>query len=279
MRIGVSLVAILCLTAGNPAAQAEKTSQGLALDIPLSAEPRPWLVGSICLARSARLGPLCGPATSTQSAFGAALRSNVDIQAPNGALLKGTYHSPGQAGPAILLLHQCNMDRRAWDVLTGDLTSTGFHVLTFDLPGFGETKAGGFQVAFISEAEAAYAFLLSQTGVDKNRIAVGGASCGVDLAGDLALRHSEIRALMLMSGYVTGPAMSNIAAKPSIAVFGIVAENDPEGAAGIKDAVRASRNPLSTLKVYPGSEHGVPLFAVHPDLKPTLLEWLRSELR
>ena len=204
--------------------------------------------------------------------------TNVDIKAPNGTLLKGTYHSPARAGPAILLLHQCNMDRRAWDVLTGDLTRTGFHVLTFDLPGFGETR-GAFQVDFRNEAEAAYAFLLSQKGVDKNRVAVGGASCGVDLAGDLALRHSEIKAMMLMSGYVTGPAMSKIAAKPSIGVFGIVAENDPEGAGGIKDAVRASKNPRSTLKVYPGSEHGVPLFNLHPDLKPTLLEWLHTELR
>ena len=64
-----------------------------------------------------------------------------------------------------------------------------------------------------------------------------------------------------------------------LAVFGIVAENDPEGAGGIQDAVRASKNPRSTLKVYPESEHGVPLFNVHPDLKPALLEWLHTELR
>jgi len=205
-------------------------------------------------------------------------RTNVDIKAPNGTLVKGTYHAPGQAGPAILLLHQCNMDRHAWDVLSGDLTGTGFHVLTFDFPGFGETR-GDSQSDFMNEAEAAYAFLLSQNGVDRNRIAVGGASCGVDVAGDMALRHSEIKALMLMSGSVTRPALSNIAAKPSIAVFGIVAENDPEGAGGIKDAVRASSNPRSTLKVYPGSEHGVPLFDVHSDLEPALLTWLQMELR
>ena len=229
MRIGVSLVAIVCLTAGNPAAQVERT--------------------------------------------------HVDINAPHETLLKGTYHSPGKAGPAILLLHQCNMDRRAWDVLTGDLTSTGFHVLTFDLPGYGETKGGDFQVEFTNEAEAAYAFLLAQKGVDKNRIAVGGASCGAGLAGDLALRHSGIKALVLMSGDVSAAAQSNIAAKPSIAVFGIVAENDPEGPCGLKEGVRASKNPRSTLKVYPGSEHGVPLFDVHSDLEPALLTWLQMELR
>jgi hypothetical protein len=52
--------------------QRELTSQGLALDIPLAAPPRPRLVDCICLARSARLGPLCGAATSTKFAFGTA---------------------------------------------------------------------------------------------------------------------------------------------------------------------------------------------------------------
>jgi hypothetical protein len=46
------------------------TSQGLALISHWL--PRPWLVDCTCLARSARLGPLCGAATSTKFAFGTA---------------------------------------------------------------------------------------------------------------------------------------------------------------------------------------------------------------
>jgi hypothetical protein len=42
-------------------------------------------------------------------------KKDVDIKAPDGVSLKGTYFSAGRPGPAMLLLHQCNMDRHAWD--------------------------------------------------------------------------------------------------------------------------------------------------------------------
>ena len=47
----------------------------------------------------------------------------IEIKAPDGVNLKGTYVSPGRPGPAVLLLHQCNMDRHAWDSLAQDLFS------------------------------------------------------------------------------------------------------------------------------------------------------------
>ena|SRR6266446_2714639 len=58
-----------------------------------------------------------------------------------------------------------------------------------------------------------------------------------------------------------------------------IAENDREGATEIQEAVRASKNPRSALKIYPGAEHGVPLFDKHSDLKPAILKWLQTELR
>src|SRR5579864_1443512 len=66
-------------------------------------------------------------------------KKDVDIKAPDGTSLKGSYFSPGRPGPAILLLHQCNMDRHAWDGLAKDLVDAGFHVLTFDFRGYGES--------------------------------------------------------------------------------------------------------------------------------------------
>src|ERR1700676_1894887 len=70
-------------------------------------------------------------------------KKDVDIKAPDGVSLKGTYFSAGRPGPAMLLLHQCNMDRHAWDGLAEDLASNGFQVLTIDFRGFGES--GGSQ--------------------------------------------------------------------------------------------------------------------------------------
>ncbi|HUI79836.1 MAG TPA: hypothetical protein VLY24_18045 [Bryobacteraceae bacterium] len=58
-------------------------------------------------------------------------KKDVDLKAQDGTILKASYFSPGRPGPAILLLHQCNMDRHAWDGLAQDLASAGFHVLIF----------------------------------------------------------------------------------------------------------------------------------------------------
>src|ERR1700728_4853648 len=66
-------------------------------------------------------------------------KKDVDIQAPDGVNLKGTYFSAGRPGPAMLLLHQCNMDRHAWDGLAEDLAGNGFNVLTIDYRGYGES--------------------------------------------------------------------------------------------------------------------------------------------
>ena len=60
-------------------------------------------------------------------------KKDVDLKAQDGTTLKASYFAPGHPGPAMLLLHQCNMDRHAWDGLAQDLVNAGFHVLTLDL--------------------------------------------------------------------------------------------------------------------------------------------------
>jgi dienelactone hydrolase len=233
---------------------------------------------------------------------------NVDIKTSDGVVLKGSYSSPGKPGPAILLIHQCNMDRRAWDGLATDLVAAGFHVLTFDLRGMGATggklppppppppPAGGTGDAnkpapgarepalpriLGEDTDAAYSFLLSQKDVDKSRMAAGGASCGATLAADLATRHREISTLVLLSGGATARARSLVADMPALAIFGAAAEGDDGGAAAVavRAIVGASKNRNSVLKISPGREHGVPMFATNPDLKPALVKWLQGQLR
>ena len=43
----------------------------------------------------------------------------------------------GEAG--VLLLHQCNRDRSSWNGLASDLAGKGFHVLTLDYRGYGDS--------------------------------------------------------------------------------------------------------------------------------------------
>lgn len=214
-------------------------------------------------------------------------KKDVDIKAPDGANLKGTYFSPGKRGPAILLLHQCNMDRHAWDGLAQDLANSGFHVLAIDYRGYGDSgphfanadeRKKIVQEKWPSDVDAAYAYLTEQKGVDKTRIAAGGASCGVTQSSNLATRHHEIKALMLLSGVAADEAKAYIGSTASLPVFGAASEGDTGAAKGIKDAVEASKNPHSTVKIYAGTEHGVPMFAKNTELEPMIVSWLNAQL-
>lgn len=214
--------------------------------------------------------------------------TDVDIKAPDGITLKGTYYTAGKTAPGILLLHQCNMDRHAWDQLAGDLNKAGFNVLTFDFRGFGQSggdrisdfaKLGPvMQQKWPGDVDAAYAWLLKQSGVDKAVMGAGGASCGVTQAGDLAERHPEIKALLLMSGRVSPKAKVHIEAMPGLALFGAASQDDTGPAAGIKEALGASRNADKVLKIYPGKAHGVPMFEQNRALEPMVVRWFRAEL-
>jgi len=215
-------------------------------------------------------------------------KKDIDIKASDGIVLKASYFSPGRPGPAMLLLHQCNMDRHAWDGLAKDLADAGFHVLTVDYRGFGDSggehltdaaaRRAVMQQKWPGDVDTAYAYLLAQKGVDKSRIAAGGASCGVTQSSDLATRHHEIKALMLLSGTTSDAARAYISATPSLPVFGAASAGDTNAAKGIREAVAASKNEHSTVKIYEGTEHGVPMFAKHSDLEPMIVSWLRTQL-
>ncbi len=215
---------------------------------------------------------------------------DVDLKAADGTMLKATYMSPGKPGPAMLLIHQCNMDRKSWSGIASQLVDAGVHVLTMDLRGFGESggagirEAGGFP-PFLQTAsgdvDMAFDYLVKQDGVDASRVAAGGASCGAMLTADLAARR-DVKALMLLSGPPSEAAVANMAAKSDLAVFAAAATGDTITAGvdkQLKGAVDGSKHPNSTAKIYDGPEHGLPMFAKNADLEPALISWLKKELK
>jgi hypothetical protein len=95
---------------------------------------------------------------------------------------------------------------------------------------------------------------------------------------DLAARHPEIKALMLLSGTTSDVAKVYIAGNLSLPVFGAASQGDASAAKGIQEALSASKDPNSIVKIYPGTEHGVPMFAKNPDLEPMIVVWLKAQL-
>src|SRR5882672_10054829 len=75
---------------------------------------------------------------------GFASQQLVDLTAADGTKLKATYFSTDKLGPGVLLLHQCNRQRKVWDGLAQQLAAAGINVLTLDYRGFGESGGDRF---------------------------------------------------------------------------------------------------------------------------------------
>src|SRR5579872_1589589 len=128
---------------------------------------------------------------------------DVDITAPDGVKLKATYYAAAKPGPAVLLLHMCNSNRKAWEPVASQLSAEGISALT---RGYGESE--GERIDFRKDpqklqqvqttkwpgdVDAAYAYLLAQPGVNKERIGAGGGSCGVGFAVDVKIGRASCR--------------------------------------------------------------------------------------
>ena len=136
----------------------------------------------------------------------------VEIAAPDGVILKATYYAPATPGPAVVLLHMCNTDRKSWEPLGRQLSAAGIHALAFDYRGYGESAGARLDALSPQErqklvtekwpgdVDAALAYLVSQPGVDKATLGAAGGSCGVTHAVRLATRHPAVKSLVLLAG-------------------------------------------------------------------------------
>jgi dienelactone hydrolase len=220
-------------------------------------------------------------------------RKDVDILAPDGAKLRATFFSAGKSGPGVLLLHMCNTTRKSWEPVAKGLSERGINVLTVDNRGFGESGGPRFEGAAVEirrqliekwpgDFDAAYQFLISQSGVDKERIAFGGGSCGVDNAVKLAERHPDVKALVLLAGTTTDVNGINfIADHTERPIFTAAAADDEYN----DDAVQVmqwtaslSGNPRTKFSGFKDGKHGTEIFGPHPELVQQIVDFLVETL-
>lgn len=204
---------------------------------------------------------------------------HMNIVASDGVKLRATYYTPGQPGPGILLLHQCNMDRRSWKMLATALAQRGIHVLTFDYRGYGETPRTGSGESLATDIDDALEMLISQPGVNKSKIGAGGASCGVNNAIELAKRNDTIKTLLLLSGPTSEEGLKFLREHPGLAIFGAASSEEDFAVKAISQMVAASTNPASMMKTLHNAGHGAPMFTADAALLRSLTDWMVKVLR
>ncbi len=216
----------------------------------------------------------------------------VDIRASDGVVLKGTLFSAASAGPAVLLLHQCDDRRTVWDPLGPRLAAAGITALAIDFRGYGDSggpphdslpnaELGAAQInVWPGDVDAAFAFLASQPGVDAARMAAAGGSCAVSQAIELARRHATVKALALLAGPATRDERQFLETAAAPPVFAAAAADDR-----YDDFVQVMRwieggspRAESRLAQYPDGGHAAVVFKAHPDLASDLAQWFGAVL-
>jgi len=209
----------------------------------------------------------------------------VDLTATDGTKLKATFFSAGKSGPGVLLLHQCNGQRKGWDGLATQLAAAGISVVTLDYRGYGESEgkapkdlpqAEGMKVLnekWPSDVDVAYNYLVSQPGINAKVVGAGGASCGVNLAIHLAIRHPEVKSLVLLSGNADREGRTFLSKSERMPVLLSAADDDAGAVELMQWLYSLSTNPGSKFLEYPNGGHGVNIFAGHQDLPASIVDW------
>jgi len=235
----------------------------------------------------------------------------VDLKASDGTLLKATYFATAKPGPGVLLLHQSNRTRDSWDGLAGQLASAGINTLTLDMRGFGEsgtpytklTDAEREKVRpmWPRDVETAFQYLVSQSGVKRDVIGVGGAGWfGVLHSIELARQHSEVKSLVLLSGETLQDGLQFLRQASQLPGLFVVADDDeyPPTVEAMEWLYINSSSPGKKFVHYSAPQdapwiwyetsdaskvpakggHGTDMFKPHPELPGIIVDWLVTTL-
>ncbi len=217
---------------------------------------------------------------------------NISIPVADGLVLAADYHPGPPDGPAVLLLHQCNRDRRMWQPLREELLTRGFSVMTVDFRGYGDSRTDEFDVEdswdrnppyFRSDIGFAYTRFQELTAGATHSVVIG-ASCGGGIATHLAANHTEIDALALFSPslrelWLPTEDWARLADRSDLPILGVASEEDTNSWNAVQRVFTTSGASDSQLALYKGRIHGEPLFEHDPALAAYIADWVVRALK
>jgi pimeloyl-ACP methyl ester carboxylesterase len=226
----------------------------------------------------------------------------VDLKATDGTVLKASYFAAAKPGPGVLLVHQSNRTRKSWDELAAQLAAAGINTLTLDLRGFGESggKADGKQKD-AGDVDTAFQYLVSQPGVKRDAIGMGGAGwLGVNNSVEAARRYpTQIKSLVLLSGETLQDGLQFMQKASQLPGLYVVADDDeyPPTVEAMELLYITSSSPSKKFVHYSAAQeapwlwyedatgkvpakggHGTDMFKPHPELPGIIVDWFVTTL-
>src|SRR6266705_3174236 len=206
------------------------------------------------------------------AAFSQQPSRDVTLKAKDGTSLAATFYPAAKSGPAVILLHQCNRDRKVWQPLAAALSKSGINVLTLDFRGYGESQGERYlqlppneqgrwvREVWPGDVDVAFDYLKSQPGVKGDQLVAGGASCGVNQPIHLAMRHPEVRSLALLSGNTDHAGRKYLTTASNLPLLMAAADDDGLTASQMKWLMTYSTQDQNRFIEYKEGGHGSDLF-------------------
>src|SRR5947207_7727363 len=219
---------------------------------------------------------------------------NVDVKSADGAILKGSFFAAAKPGAGVLLFHQSNRTRKSWEDIARQLAAVGINTLTLD------TDPKTSKQWWPGALDAAFEYLISQPGVKRDVIGIGGAGViGVENSVETARRHSaEVKSLVLLSGETE--SLDFLRQAWQLPELFVVADNDEyppiveamellyvTASSPSRKFVHYSASheapwlwyePFDLGRVPAGGGHGTDLFKVHTELPGIIVDWFVTTL-
>src|SRR5216110_257479 len=219
----------------------------------------------------------------------------VDLKTPGGTILKGTYFAAAKPGPGVLLFHQSNRTRKSWDDVAHQLAAAGINVLTVDTDPNKTRKR-----RWPGELDATLEFLVSQPGVNRDVVGIGGAGViGVEDSVETARLHpAAVKSLVLLSGETE--SLDFLRQASQLPELFVVADDDEyppiveamellyvTASSPSRKFVHYSASheapwlwyePFDIGKVQAKGGHGTDMFKVHPELPGIIVDWFVTTL-
>jgi len=135
-------------------------------------------------------------------------------------------------------------------------------------------------VKWPGDFEMAYQYLISQPGVTKDDIGVGGASCGVDHSIQTAIRHPEVKSLVLLSGPTDRKGRQFLHDSTTVPEFFAAADDDefPGTVVTMEWYYNIAANPGKTWVHEATGGHGADMFKAHRELMTQIIDWYVTTL-
>lgn len=212
--------------------------------------------------------------------------NNIILTTQDGLKLNADYY-PAQSDRAVILLHQARRDKSSMTFLAERLNNEGFHVLSVDLRGHGQSQGDVSKFTEKDYQNMFYDAMAADEYLHGLNPLMNVQMVGSSIGANTALRFQEMNTLK--SVVAISPGLNYHGINPTDANLGNIAvpifyinssgDNNAEDTKTLYDQSSLSENDKKLI-IYPSPgdtfSHGIDILTAHPQAIEDVVAWLKQ---